>query len=410
MRAEACRPPLERCLVSVVLPVYNESLALQSLVSTVTAALETLPSSMEIIFVNDGSHDGSAELLDQLAASDETLRVIHFSRNFGHQAAVQAGLQHARGDAVIVMDADMQDAPDALPRFVEQWHAGYDVVYAVRTDRKENLLKRILFTGFYRVLAAISTTPIPLDAGNFGLVDRRVLREIVNLAERDRYYSGLRSWVGFRQCGLPVERLARYDDQPRVGLRGLFNLAKTAVFSFSTFPLTAFYAIGMLALAVFAALGAFSLYCRLFTTLAIPGWTSHILSACFFGALNALGISILGEYVMRIYDQVRGRPMFIVQRTVNVDGINDSMPSVASSAGNSSDVRFENQDPRDKSARTSTLAESQLLEQATALLESLERHSMSRETMSRETPTQEPKSVESESQDPASAMEHSTKP
>lgn len=316
----AGRPPLDRALVSVVLPVFNEQLVLWRLHEGIVEALEPIGAALELIFVNDGSTDLTPLVLDELAQHDPRVRIVHFSRNFGHQAAVEAGLEHARGDAVVVMDSDLQDAPTALPRFLEAWQHGADVVYAVRTDRKEHPLKRLLFGAYYRVLAAISATRMPLDAGNFGLLDRRVAGEIVALGERDRYFPGLRAWVGFRQVGIEVERLARYDDRPRVSLRGLWRLAKTAVFSFSSFPLTVFYVIGYAALAVFVVLASYSLFCKLFTNLAIPGWTSHILSASFFGALNALGISILGEYVTRIYDQVRARPAYLVERRVNFGG------------------------------------------------------------------------------------------
>ncbi len=312
--------PIRRCeLLSVVLPVYNEAQVLETLLTEVTRRAERSADGLEIIFVNDGSSDGSGELLDRLAAEHPHVRVVHFSRNFGHQAAVQAGLQHARGDAVVMMDSDMQDAPAAIPRFVETWQEGYDVVYAVRTRRKEHLLKRCLFGGFHWLLHRISTTDIPPDAGIFGLIDARVQCEIVALGDRDRYLPGLRSWVGFRQKGIVVERLPRYDDCPRVSLGGLWRLAKTAIFGFSSFPLTLFYLIGYSALTMFVCLSGYALYCKMFTGLAIPGWTSHVLSASFFGALNALGISILGEYVTRIYDQVRGRPLFVVARKVNFE-------------------------------------------------------------------------------------------
>ena len=304
-------------LVSVVMPVYNEQEVLPALLESVLAALSGCGAAYEVVFVNDGSRDDSPEVLDRLVAENAHVRVVHLARNFGHQAAVQAGLAHARGDAVVLMDSDMQDAPDAIPLFLEQWQAGYDVVYAIRTDRKENPLKRLLFKSFYKVLQAVSSTKIPPDAGNFGLIDARVAREIVALAERDRYLPGLRSWVGFRQTGIEVERQARYDDHPRVSLWGLWRLAKTAIFSFSSFPLTMFYLIGYSALLAFAVISAYSLYCKFFTDLAIPGWTSHVLTGCFFGALNALGISMLGEYVTRIYDQVRGRPLYLVDKVVS---------------------------------------------------------------------------------------------
>ena len=313
----------EDTLISVVLPVYNEASVLTTLLQRLIKSLAACTDKYEIIFINDGSSDSSPHVLDQLAADNTSVRVIHLARNFGHQAAVQAGLAHARGDAVVLMDSDMQDAPEAIPRLVAKWREDYDVVYAIRIDRKELPLKRFLFAAFHRLLARVGSVPIPADAGIFGLVDRRVVRQITAMDERDRYFPGLRSWVGFRQTGIEVERNARYDDNTRVSLIGLFRLAKSAVFSFSSLPLMVFYAIGAGAAAVFVSLSAFSLFCKLFTHLAIPGWTSHILTGSFFGALNALGICILGEYVVRIYDQVRGRPLYVVDRTVNLEAHGD---------------------------------------------------------------------------------------
>jgi dolichol-phosphate mannosyltransferase len=294
--------------------VYNEAQVLHQLYDAVTRSLGVLGCRLEVVFVNDGSTDGSEEIMDELAGRDARVQAVHFSRNFGHQAAVQAGLTHARGDAVIVMDSDLQDDPRCLVEFVRQWQAGYDVVYAIRQKRKEGAVKRALFFAFYRLLNLVSETPIPNDAGNFGLVDRQVATCIRELSEQDRYYSGLRSWVGFRQIGVPVERLPRHDDRPRVSLYGLCRLAKTAIFSFSSIPLLVFYAIGGLSFLVCGLFTAFSLYHKFATGLAIPGWTSTITIASFFGALNALGIAVLGEYVVRIYDQVRKRPKFLVAR------------------------------------------------------------------------------------------------
>jgi dolichol-phosphate mannosyltransferase len=306
-------------LLSVVLPVYNEAGALPVLAARIAEVIDSCGVRYEIVFVDDGSRDESPEVLDQLAAACPRIRVIHLSRNFGQQAAVQAGLAHASGEAVVLMDSDMQDAPEAIPQFLAQWRQGYEVVYAVRSQRKESFVKRFLFAAFHRLMSAVASVPIPADAGIFGLVDRRVARQIVALGEADRYFPGLRSWVGFRQKGVVVERLARYDRRPRVSWGGLFRLGKTAMFSFSSLPLRVFHAIGLAAAAVFVGLGGYSLFCKLFTDLAIPGWTSHILTGSFFGALNALGISILGEYVIRIYDQVRGRPPYVVDRTVNCE-------------------------------------------------------------------------------------------
>ena len=308
------RPPLDQALISIVLPVYNEANVLVELLHRVNRAVASTAARGEILFVDDGSTDGSATILDLLAERHPRVTVVHLSRNFGHQAAVQAGLAHASGDAVMLMDSDLQDSPEAIPRFIAQWQAGYDVVYAIRSERQERLWKRCLFAGFHRLLSAISSTPIPQDAGNFSLIDARVVKEIVSMSERDRYLPGLRSWVGFAQKGIEVRRNPRYDGKPRVSLRGLWRLAKTAIFSFSSLPLTIFYAIGYSALVLFLGLSCYSLFCKLFTSLTVPGWTSNVLVASFFGAVNSLGISMLGEYVMRIYDQVRARPLYLVER------------------------------------------------------------------------------------------------
>lgn len=318
-RCKLKRPTHEETLLSVVLPVFNEAMVLPILLARLAQTLDRCGMQYELVFVDDGSTDDSPRVLEHMAATDRHVRVVHLSRNFGHQAAVQAGLAYAKGDAIVLMDSDMQDDPAAIVEFLCKWREGYDVVYALRTNRKESRLKRMLFAGFHRMLASVATVRIPADAGIFGLVDRRVAREIVALGESDRYFPGLRGWVGFRQIGVPVERKARYDEHPRVSMRGLFRLAKTAFFGFSTFPLLVFQLIGAAAAIVFVTLAAFAVGCKLFTTAAVPGWTSYMLTGSFFGALNALGICVLGEYVVRIYDQVRGRPLFIVDRTVNLD-------------------------------------------------------------------------------------------
>lgn len=329
------RKPLTELTVSVVLPVFNEERVLDQLESCVTQAVRRCGCRPELVFVNDGSRDSSPVLLDALARRHGHVRVVHLSRNFGHQAAVQAGLRHAGGDVVVVMDSDMQDDPNGIARFLEKWQEGYDVVYAIRYGRKENAAKVFLFHAFYRVLNRVSQIPMPPDAGNFGLIDRRVAEEIAGLLDRDRYFAGLRSWVGFRQTGVPVERGPRYDGTPRVSMKGLWRLAKSAIFSFSAVPLSVFYALGILAMAVFLGLGGFCLYHKIFTGEAIPGWTSLMMTASFTGALNAMGIAILGEYVMRIYDQVRARPLYVVARRVNFDaaaGANESADRVRHAA------------------------------------------------------------------------------
>lgn len=325
------RKALNDLIVSVVLPVYNEERVLPTLGRNVSEAVRACGGRPEIVFVNDGSQDRSPEILDALAAEHPHVRVVHLSRNFGHQAAVQAGLRHVKGDVVVVMDSDMQDDPNGIARLLKQWREGYDVVYAIRYGRKENALKRFLFHAFYRVLNRLLSVSMPADAGNFGLIDRRVADEIAGLLDRDGYYAGLRSWVGFKQVGVPVERGPRYDTKPRVSMRGLWRLAKSAVFSFSSVPLTIFYALGLGSLAIFFGLGGFCLYHKLWTGEAIPGWTSVMMTASFSGVLNAVGIAILGEYVARIYDQVRARPLYVVERRTNFDEQTDQSAGLTDS-------------------------------------------------------------------------------
>jgi glycosyltransferase involved in cell wall biosynthesis len=305
-------------VLSVVLPVFNESQILQKLTQELESALSNSGVQLEIVFVNDGSRDDSARILDELAHQKPFVKVLHFSRNFGHQSALQAGLTYGSGDVFVVMDSDMQDLPTAIPTLLEKWREGYDIVYAVRKNRKENPLKVFLFHSFYRVLNRLSAVYIPNDAGNFGVVDGTVARKIAGLAESDRFYPGLRSWIGYRQIGVEVERGARYDGNPRVSLFRLFSLAKTAIFSFSTLPLLMFYALSAISLLIFLGFTCFALYHKFYTGLAIPGWTSQIMVACLFGSLNSLGIAVLGEYIARIYAQVRARPSFIVERAVNI--------------------------------------------------------------------------------------------
>lgn len=366
------RPPVSDSLISVVVPVYNEAAVLDVLCSRLRTSLTLCRTTFEIIFVNDGSRDATPELLDRLARKFADVRVIHLSRNFGHQAAILAGLQHARGDAVVLMDSDLQDPPEAIGKLFEPWQAGYDVVYAIRTSRKESIWKRSLFAAFHRILSSIAHTPIPVDAGNFGLVDARIAKAIVAFGERDRYLPGLRSWVGFKQIGVPVERGSRYDGQPRVPLAGLFQLAKTAVFSFSSLPLKMFGWLGLIAFTLFICVSGYAVYCKLFTELAVPGWTSEVVTISFFASLNALGISMLGEYVVRIYDQVRGRPVYLIDRTMNLctEGASatDSQSNQANTAASPDLIDLEHLDPLDFEAQWDG-AYQHLLSQADDLLE-----------------------------------------
>ncbi|MBI2421745.1 MAG: glycosyltransferase family 2 protein [Candidatus Hydrogenedentes bacterium] len=303
--------------LSVVAPVFNEKDTVEAFVEEVRAQLEALPleSGYEIVLVNDGSTDGTAAVLDELALKHAgQIVVVHFSRNFGIAAAVCAALDHATGDAVIVMDSDMQDDPAVFGAFLAKWREGYQVVYAIRSSRQESAVQRFLFWAFYRLIHSITDAKLPMDAGNFALLDRAVADTISRMPERNRYFSGLRAWVGYRQTGVPVARRERHRGDSRVGLRGLWIQAMNAIFSFSYVPIFAFRAIGLLSLLLSFALMAWVLAQWFLTGEAIGAWATPLISISFFGGINVLGVTLVGEYVARIYDEVRQRPNYIVER------------------------------------------------------------------------------------------------
>jgi dolichol-phosphate mannosyltransferase len=310
--------------ISVVVPVFNEEETLGLLVERLVAVLSGITKRYQIVFVNDGSRDKTLELLVHHAANNASLCVIDFSRNFGHQTAVAAGLTYATGDAVIVMDGDLQDPPELIPDFVQKWREGYEVVYAVRAERKENIFKRTAYKTFYRALHALADIDIPLDSGDFGLMDRRVVAAINRMPERNRFVRGLRSWVGFRQTGLPYSRDARFAGDSKYSLAKLMKLAFDGLLSFSTAPLKIATAIGFI-VSFFSFIGILFYLYLFFTTPRVPGFTTLIIILLFIGGVQLITVGILGEYVGRIYDESKHRPMFVVRETINVQQDNESV-------------------------------------------------------------------------------------
>lgn len=303
--------------LSVVAPVFNEAGIVEPFIEEVRGALQQLdfPGRFEIVVVDDGSSDGTGKKLDELAERyPGEITVIHLARNFGQAPAVRAGLDHAQGDAVILMDADMQDDPAAFGAFLEKWKEGFDVVYAVRASRQDRGVVRLLSWFFYRLLAWMANIDLPTDAGTFALMDRRVVESLRSLPERNQYIPGLRAWVGFRQTGVPVARRARYDRKTRVGVRGLWTLAMNAIFSFSYVPMFVFRIAGVLSLMLAALLVLYALWAKLLTDAAVVAWASQLTAISFFSGINLFGIGVLGEYIARIYDEVKGRPLYIVSR------------------------------------------------------------------------------------------------
>ncbi len=302
--------------LSVVVPLYNEQETVIVLHQRIREALDSLAVDWEIVFVNDGSRDATAARIETLQASDEHLVALHLSRNFGHQAAVTAGLDHARGRAVVVLDGDLQDPPGLIPEFVRLWRDGNDVVYAVRKNRQENIFKRASYHAFYRLLNAISDLEIPLDSGDFCLMDRKVVAALGDLPESMRFVRGLRTFVGFRQIGLEYDRAARAGGATKYSFAALLRLAVDGLVSFSNYPLrlVTYLGIGTACLAV--VLMVWGLVDALRNHTAPRGWASTIVIVLFMGSIQLVSLGIIGEYVRLIFLESKRRPSYIVAREV----------------------------------------------------------------------------------------------
>lgn len=309
--------PVDGPEITVVLAYYNESENLQPLLERLRPVLTSLAQeSWEIIFVDDSSDDGSALLLDRVNASDSRVKVIHFARNFGHQAALAAGLERASGRSVALMDADLQDPPELLQVMFDRWRAGYEVVYAIRRKRKESLPKRAAYGLFYRSMRILADIDLPLDAGDFCLMDARVARVLGAMKERHRFLRGLRSWVGFRQTGVEYERQARFAGEPKYTFRKLVRLALSGYLGFSAAPLRITTGLGLAAAVIGMFVLVWAIAARVFGTPVPWGWTSTMAAIMFLGGAQLLVAGVIGEYVGRIYDEVRGRPLYVVRSAV----------------------------------------------------------------------------------------------
>lgn len=299
----------------MVVPVLNEEQNVHELYRRVGFVLKSVDE-FELIFVNDGSTDRTPDLLRELNAADPRVKAITFTRNFGHQAAVSAGLRAAAGDAVIVMDGDLQDSPESLLAFVERWRMGYDVVYAVRASREASCLKRLAYKVFYRLLARISSVEISLDSGDFSLMDRRVVNVLNAMPERARFVRGMRSWAGFRQTGLPIDRGPRFAGEAKYTYGRLVRLAFDGFFAMSYRPLQLASLFGIIVSLVAFVLAVLLVFLKLIHGIPLQGWTSLIVALLFLGGVQLISLGILGEYVGRVYDEVRGRPSYLIGEVV----------------------------------------------------------------------------------------------
>lgn len=312
--------------ISVIVPCYNEEEVLPKLFARLTAAAEKWGMDYEIVCVDDGSRDATWRILKEQHAKNPRWRSISFARNFGHQVAVSAGLYHAEGDAVLIIDADLQDPPEEVHRLIEKWQEGYQVVYAVRTKRKDAMLKQFLAWGFYRLMARISPVQVPPDSGDFCLLDRVVVDVMNALPERNRYLRGLRAWCGFRQIGVEFERHARAAGTPQYTFGKSLRLALDGIVSFSPVPLRLATYLGFW-VSGFAFLGVVftifqKIFARQFTAIGMEpksGYPTTIITILFLGGVQLICLGILGEYLGRIYDEVKGRPQWIIQDRAGIE-------------------------------------------------------------------------------------------
>jgi polyisoprenyl-phosphate glycosyltransferase len=303
--------------ISVVIPCFNEEGTLRETHRRVGQTLAQASRAYEIVYVDDGSSDGTPELLRAIHAEDPHVRVVYLSRNFGHQFAVTAGLAHARGDAVVIMDADLQDPPEVVLEMVERWRDGYEVVYGVRTDREgETRFKLLTARLFYRLINWLSDTEMPVDAGDFRLLDRRVVDAIVSMPERDRFVRGMVSWVGYRQVGVPYRRAARFAGETKYPVSKMLRFAVDGILSFSIKPLRLSTLLGFASAGLALAAIGYAFVMRVFTQRWVAGWTALIIAILFLGGAQLISLGVVGEYVGRLYGEAKRRPLYLVRETL----------------------------------------------------------------------------------------------
>ena len=305
---------VERIFVSLVVPCFNEEEVIVETHRRLSALADIRPDYVfEFLFIDDGSCDRTLSLLREIAAGDPRVRAVVFSRNFGHQLAATAGIDEARGDAVVLLDAELQDPPEVIDEMLEKWREGWQVVYGVRAGREgESHFKLVTAHLFYRVLNYLSDTPIPLDAGDFRLMDRAVVNVLRGMPERDRFVRGMVSWVGFRQLALPYRRAARFAGHTKYPLRKMIRFASSGILSFSMRPLKLAMNVGLLSAGLACAGIVWAFATRLATHNWVPGWTATIIAVLFLGGVQLVCTGILGEYIGRTYMQSKGRPLYVV--------------------------------------------------------------------------------------------------
>lgn len=305
---------MENPILSVVVPIWNEKETLPELARRVGEVMDQSKKSWELVLVDDGSTDGSAEMIMEMANIDEKIRPVIFARNFGQQSAVKAGLDYSRGDAVIVIDADLQDPPEVILELIQKWEEGYEVVYAQRTERTgESWLKLLTAKMFYRLIDKITDINMPMDTGFFRLLDRKVVKVLNQMPEHYRFFRGLSIWVGFKQIAVPYKRNQRFAGETKYPFSKMFKLAITAITGFSFLPLQIAMYLGFATSGIAVIAIPIVIYLRLTGSEAFFGQATTLIAVLFFGGVQLISLGILGEYIGRLYDEVRGRPLYIVR-------------------------------------------------------------------------------------------------
>ncbi|MDB9507363.1 MAG: glycosyltransferase family 2 protein [Microcystis aeruginosa BS13-02] len=306
---------------SLIIPIYNEEETILELYRRVSDVMDSLDDSVELILINDGSRDRSLNLMRELQARDARVCYISLARNFGHQAAVTAGLNFARGQVIVVLDADLQDPPELIPKMIESWQAGYHVVYAQRTKRKkESWFKRLTAYVFYRLLRQLADVDIPADTGDFCLMDRQVVEVLNSMPERNRYIRGLRAWIGFRQTAVKFERDPRFAGEVKYTFKKSLALAINSLVSFSKIPLRLSTYLGLFSALIALLMALLVLYWRLHQPESpVTGLATILIAVFFLGSVQLISIGILGEYIGRIYEEVKGRPAYTIAEIAGLE-------------------------------------------------------------------------------------------
>ena len=308
--------------ISVIVPMYYEEEVAKECYTRLKNVLEKIENyNYEIIFVNDGSKDKTLEILKNIAEENKNVKIISFSRNFGHQCAVTAGLKYVTGDAIVIIDADLQDPPELIPEMLKLWEDGNDVIYGKRKSRKgESRFKLLSASVFYKTLNALSDVEIPKDTGDFRLVDRKVVDVINSLPEHNKFLRGLFSWVGFKQTPFEYERKERYAGKTKYPLKKMLKLAQDGIFSFSIKPLKIVGAMGILSVLISIILFVYAVLSYAFDwNNLVPGWTSLMVTMTFIGGMILISLWMIGEYIGRIYDETKRRPEYIIDETINIE-------------------------------------------------------------------------------------------